>query len=314
MRFNSGLRWATSTSEGCFVMIGYRLLLASVVLAIPAALAAQDPEPATKEVEGATAEREALIAQCSAYKFESVVVLDPVKNRTTRVKLCSVPGASDAEWVKTLNAAIVQLEQRRMPGAAKVQLIEELRAEIAKFDSKAILARPAPTPAPSTAVAASTLPSLSTERFETSTLPSLEPRVSPLPAERFEVATLPSLDPARKSAGAAAAPARAMAFAVKCLEPGESGGGMTCDFLQKNTVLAIRAVNGLEDGGRLRFIRRGDERGEVELAAMEPGAVARIRLPAELCRGVKATKVELALLAPKATTVSARLGPYGLRC
>ena len=32
------------------------------------------------------------------------------------------------------------------------------------------------------------------------------------------------------------------------------------------------------------------------------------------CRGVKATKVELALLAPKATSVSARLGPYGLRC
>lgn len=293
-------------------MTGYRLLLAYAALALPAVLSAQEkPAEEAREVEGATAEREALIAQCSAYKFESVVVLDPARNRSTRVKLCSVPGASDAEWVKTLNAAIVQLEQRRMPGAAKAQLIEELRAEIAKFDPKAVPGTPAPAPA--TGVAALNLPSLSTERFETSTLPSLEPRAAPLPTQRFEVATLPSLDPARKST-AAAAPARAMAFAVKCLEPGESGGGLTCDFLQKDTVLAIRAVNGLEDGGRLRFIRRGDERGEVELAAMEPGAVARVRLPADLCRGVKTSKVELALLAPKAATASARLGPFGLRC
>ena len=95
---------------------------------------------------------------------------------------------------------------------------------------------------------------------------------------------------------------------------GEGGAGMTCDFLQKDTVLAIRAVDGLDKGARLRFVRRGDERGEVTLAALQPGGIAKVRLPNDVCTGVKTSKVELQLLAPGSSAVSARMGPYGLRC
>ncbi len=42
-------------------------------------------------------------------------------------------GASDADWVKTLEAAVVQIEQRDMPPEARQKLIDELREEIAKF-------------------------------------------------------------------------------------------------------------------------------------------------------------------------------------
>ena len=84
-------------------------------------------------MEGATADRVARIEQCQGHKFDTMVQIDPVRKRSTRVKLCADPGASDAEWVETLEAAIAQLEQREMPAEAKDKVIAELRQEIAKF-------------------------------------------------------------------------------------------------------------------------------------------------------------------------------------
>lgn len=293
--------------------------LAGAALALSSAGLAQDkgatPAPAT-DVVGATAERERLIAQCSNHKFETTIVVDAAKNRTTKVKLCSEPGASDADWVKTLRAAIGQIEQRRMAPSAKTALIAELNAEIVRYQPPATTlgANAASSSAASPRPGGEIRAPAPTERFETSSLPPLTGRpATPPPAERFDVAALPPLASAPK-AGPVAAPARPMAATIRCLERGESGAGMTCDFLRKDTVLAVRAVDGLEQGGRLRFVRRGDERGEVTLAALQPGAVARVRLPAELCTGVKTSKVELQLLAPGSSAVSARMGPYGLRC
>ena len=80
-------------------------------------------------------------------------------------------------------------------------------------------------------------------------------------------------------------------------------------------MLAISAVQGLENGGTLRFLRRGEARGEALLAPMKVGQSARVRLPADLCKGITYSKIEIELLAPKSTgAVAARLGPYGLRC
>ena len=71
----------------------------------------------------------------------------------------------------------------------------------------------------------------------------------------------------------------------------------------------------MEKGSTLRFLRRGEPRGEVALAPLAAGKATRVRLPAEVCRGVAFTKVELELLAPGSKHgVSARAGPFEVKC
>lgn len=264
------------------------------------AVSPSDPAAPAKVVEGATADRVAQIERCQGHKFDSLVEIDPVKKRSTRVKLCANPGSSDADWVKTLEAAVAQIEQRDMPTAAKDKLIGELRSEIARF-------APASKPAAITQGA-----------------PLLTGGAGSLiaPAERYETSVLPPLPPPKRRAAVSAAnaanaspPQRPMRIRLKCLERGQAGSGGTCDFFDHDTVLAINAVEGLEEGGTLRFLRRGDARGEVRLAPMQAGQSTRVRLPAELCRGVSHSKVEIELLGPKSVgAAAARLGPFGLRC
>jgi hypothetical protein len=297
---------ASSPEEIVLKTIKGIVFAGSMVFAISAAAQETPVEPATGQqatqadvVVGATPEREALIEQCNNHKFETMIEIDPVKKRSTRIKLCSNPGANDADWVKTLEAAIAELDGRRMAPSAKEELIALLRIEIAKY-AKA-------TPAISTPYA------IGQAAGETPLT---------MPPERFETSTLPSLDrpakPAGAAAGSVAAPSEAakpMAFTVKCLARGESGAGGTCDFLERNTTLVVRAVQGLEKGGTLRFKRRGEERGEVALNAMANGQSVRVKLPGELCKGVSGSKVEIELLPPGSRgSVGARVGPYGLRC
>ena len=285
------------------------LLAASIAIAVP--LSAQ-PAPAPsnapaatvekpeKVIEGATPDRVAQVDRCQGHKFESRVEIDPVKKRSTSIKLCANPGASDADWVKTLEAAVVQIEQRNMPPEARQKLIGELQSEIARY---AATSKPAATAQGATLFvtdpgAAATLAGPS-ERYETSVLP-------PLPERKV----------GRSATAAAPSPSqRPMRIGMKCLERGQTGAGGTCDFLESSTILAIRAVEGVEDGGTLRFRRRGDVRGEVTLPPMQAGQSTRVKLPAELCRGVANSKVEIELLAPKSTgAVAARFGPHYLRC
>lgn len=270
-----------------------------------AAPSASAPE---KIVEGATSDRVARIEQCQGRKFDTMVQVDPARNRGTRVKLCADPGASDADWVKTLEAAIVQIEARDMPAEAKDKVIGELRQEIAKYS-------PVAKPAPASSAAPTFVGNLGdagsligpTERFETSVLPPLPP---PLPRKPVQLTGTGS-----SGTAAAAAPVPTMRFRVKCLVPGESGAGTTCDYFDSRTVLALSAVEGMEKGATLRFLRRGDARGEVELAPLAVGKVVRVKLPSELCRGVAFTKVELELVAPGSKRgASARAGPYDVKC
>ncbi len=290
------------------------LFAATMIFAIPAAAqnaspdsdlpasaetAAAPSEPQGDVVIGATPEREALIEQCSSHKFETMVEIDPVKKRSTRVKLCSNPGASDADWVKTLEAAIVELEGRRLPPAAKEELIDKLKIEIANYSkAKPVLASPVDLGQAQIAAPLNMPP----ERYETSVLPSLDrPKKAPAAVA--------------SNAPVAALPAKAMAFKVKCLARGQKGEGGTCDFFEQSTTLVITAVQGLETGGTLRFRRRGDERGEVLLNAMRAGQSVRVKLPGELCKGVSNSKVEIELISPGSKgSVAARAGPYGLRC
>jgi hypothetical protein len=271
------------------------LLIASLG-AVP--LAAQEPTSGPGAAEA-----------CPSFRFETVVVTDASHKRGSRVRLCANAGASEADWVKTLEDAIKQVRDGPMPAVAKADLISQIENEVARY-------RPKPqagsinldVPAGQSPVGAVTL---GKDQLGSST---------GLPEAPFAVSSLPSLDRPKPAPGAAKAePSKPMVATVKCLSAGERGSGMTCDYFRKETVLALRAVRGLEDGAVIRFLRRGEERGEVDLDGLAPGRTARIALPAELCRGVATSKVEIAILPPRSSKAFARgaagrLGPFGLRC
>lgn len=257
-----------------------------------------------KEVKGATADRVQLVDTCGGHKFESLVEIDPATHRMTRIKLCAKPGASDGDWVKTLKSAIVQIEQRNMPPQARDKVIAELEAEVARF-AKPITGGPiyGSTAAPLT---------LGKGMFADK---GKEPEVP------FETSKLPPIVPLKAKVGAAGKaggpvvpPVKPIRASIRCLERGETGKGGTCDFFDKNSVLMITAIGGLEKGGTVRFLRRGEERGDVDLGATATGQARRVPLPSDICRGLSYSKVEVLILALGETRVGARFGPYGLRC
>jgi len=96
------------------------------------------------------------------------------------------------------------------------------------------------------------------------------------------------------------------------LTAGESGAGSACSSLNRATRLQVRADADLGQGVSLRFLRRGDMRGEIALAQMHQGELYRSKLPPELCSGVASSKVEIQVMGGK--QVVDTLGPYNLRC
>jgi hypothetical protein len=84
--------------------------------------------------------------------------------------------------------------------------------------------------------------------------------------------------------------------------------------LERETLLTVRADENMAGGARLRFLRRGDDRGEVELAQMRKGQSRRFKLPAPLCVGVVGSQVEIQILGSSSSQVLDTLGPYSLRC
>lgn len=260
-------------------MLSVRLLLPAALLPLSAAAIAQVQPPAPL---GATPERVAAIADCKGRWFEAAAIVDPATKRGTRIRLCSKPGASDAEWATTLKAARDQLTVRAMPAEPKAKLLAQIDAAIAKVAAAPALAAPpvAPAPAPPIMVANSAPPAA----------------VPPMPAA----------PPAARRA------APAPSIALTCAERGQSGEG-PCGPLGRDSILVVKAGSGLEQGARLRLLRRGEDRGEIKIAELGPGQTVRMGLPEKLCAGVNSSKVEFQLLGPTGTG-GQRFGPYTLRC
>lgn len=77
-----------------------------------------------------------VIADCGqGRKFESASNTGDDKHKSvSKMVICSDPGESDAEWSKTLNKALADVQSNQdMPAAAKTQIIADLRSEIAKI-------------------------------------------------------------------------------------------------------------------------------------------------------------------------------------
>jgi hypothetical protein len=77
------------------------------------------------------------VADCGkGRKFESSSTTgdDDKHKNVSKMVICSDPGESDAEWSKTLNRALADVEGNQdMPAPAKAQIVADLRSEIAKL-------------------------------------------------------------------------------------------------------------------------------------------------------------------------------------
>jgi hypothetical protein len=258
---------------------------ASVLLLAAAPLLAQQPVDAEDQAAK-------IVADCSARKFETSIEIDRGgEKRLTRFKLCAAKDSDDAAWVATLKDAKVKVEAHPdISLESKARLATQLDVEIAKYETASAATDPAPvTPPPAAEPAVETVSSL------------------PAPATPPPVQTISSL-PVPVVKPAAAKPR----LTIRCLEPGEKGGGSSCSSLDRATRLSVQADADLNGAASLRFLRRGDLRSEMALAHMRQGESFRTKLPPELCAGVASTKVEIQVVGGK--QVVDTLGPYNLRC
>ncbi len=253
------------------------ILLALAAGALPIAAIAQD-KPAESTVEGDDPEALRLVTDCDARKFETVVDREVNGERqSSKVKLCGKRGQTDAEWAATLKDAAAKIEANpNMPQAAKDQLSAALKTEIAKVEAGT------GTPKASAAV---------------------EPPAPPPTPQRAVAAT---------KAPTPTTILKKPRLTIRCLAPGEKGGGSSCSVLERATRLAIEADGDLAGGASLRFLRRGDAKAQLALAPMRQGQTFQSKLPPELCAGVASTTVEIQVMG--SGQVVDTLGPYSLRC
>ncbi len=232
---------------------------------------------------------ETALSKCGGRRFEASaegMIGGEFKRR--RVTLCAAPGDSDAQWTVRLENAVVWVRaQKDLSVSVKDTLIAELRDEIARGKTRGLSA----------------------------VLPS-----SPLPAADALVATvppmpppLPRFSPAAPSLLASPKLAR-LPLTIRCLGAGERGAGGRCDKLYPDTVFAVHADANLASPAVLRFLRRGEERAEVPIAALRQGQFVRVKLPAPVCSRVTGSVVTIQILARDTTNVLDELGPFRLRC
>jgi hypothetical protein len=81
-------------------------------------------------------------------------------------------------------------------------------------------------------------------------------------------------------------------------------------------LVTVRAEEDLAKGTSLRFLRRGDNRADVDLAALRRGQVQRFALPPRVCQGVTGSRVEIQVVRAigSSTQVVDTRGPFDLRC
>jgi len=284
------------------------------------ALASAAPAPPAAAADAPTPAMEKLLQDCDAHKFETVVeVTIDGKPHQSKVKLCGTKGQTDAAWVNTLKDAIAKVKANdQMSPEMRGQIVTALDAELARLGhadtlalvtSGSIMAKPATTPTlppPRLSLPART-------QIAQSARPLADDYTSlpPLPAPKLAASTgvigsvLPSLPAPRMT--------------IQCATTDDPDNFIRCGTLRFNSVLMVRADEPLPGGTSLRFMRRGDARGQVQLAQLRSGQSARVLLPHRVCDGVVHSAVEIEILRKPANRNAAdqvvdTLGPYDLRC
>jgi len=272
--------------------------------------AAAEPVATAVQADRPTDVATALTANCSAHKLEiPVTVTAKGVTKQTKVAICGQVGQTDAQWVDTLKDARAKVVANpKMSANAKQQITTGLDREIARL----AIASPPPAPEPK---ALAIVPSV--------TSPLAPPPASAASSPLAEYSALPPM-PAPKPAVVADAhykPPQLLPrprFTLRCFNPNDTLGDVDCNELVRDMRLTIRADEDLPAGTSLRFLRRGDARGEVELAQLRKGRSERIPLPPSVCAGVGGSRVEIQVLRRGAGAASGQvvdtLGPYELRC
>lgn len=304
-----------------------RLVLLSIALASAVPATAQE-QTSSSAPEVAAPKLKSLLENCDAHKFETFVnsTVNGQPHRS-KVKMCGVEGQTDAEWIGTLKDAIVKVENNsEMPASTREQIVSAVRAEIARLESGGTAAAPAQTLSPGRSVATSN--SLTSDYSILPPLPKTAPPVAHVlpPSEEQAIETASAEDAAPVSApkpdettpeppkvvSIPPAPVAAKPkLALSCISPEYPGGG-ECISLSRDTVITVRPGEELPSGISLRFMRRGEDHGEIVLGAMRSGRTINYALPREVCSGVVTAEVEIAVVR-NGQRVDRR-GPYLLRC
>lgn len=282
------------------------LIVAAAALAAAPSLAQEQAAPADEDA--VSAEKQAFLEACAARKFETTIqIVEDGAKLGKKVTLCGKVGQSDADWVATLKDAAAKTEANAdMAPEVKGQIVTALNLEITRIESgprTELEARTVTLPKPIEAA-----PEVA-DRAQYSVLPAI-------PDASKRAATTPR-DPVKLTAGASNTPAlppvKKPRLTIRCLSPGEAGGGSICAALERDTLLTVRADEDLASAASLRFMRRGDAKGQIELAQLRQGQLVRSKLPSKLCAGVASSKVQIEVLAGGGQVVD-RLGPYRLHC
>ena len=247
------------------------------------------PESSITKTQAAT-----ILSQCSDRRFEASaegMIGGEFKRR--RITLCAAPGDSEVQWTAKLENAVVWVRaQKDLSDPVKDQLESELRGEIARVK---VRGRSAALP----------LSALPAADALVATVPPMPP---PLPSPTLSLSSL------------SAAPTLArLPLTIRCLAAGERGAGGRCDKLDPDTVFTVQADANLAGPAVLRFLRRGETRAEIPVAALRQGQVVRVKLPPLLCARVTASVVTIEVLAQDqksalGSRVAEELGPFRLRC
>jgi len=288
-----------------------RLALSAILgAALSATAFAQGPGPSAPSGDGS------ILQSCANHKFETTVTTTvDGKLRGQKVKICGVAGQSDAGWKRTLEDAVAKVQSNpEMAASVKEQIVTALKLEIGRLDmAKAGLATGS-TPFVS---------GLSDPTKPASVAPLTPARPAtprPLQQDYGNLKPLPApLSPAAVSALAATRlPALARPrFKLLCSSQDDPRGTEECDNLYPSTIFTIRAEETLTGDTSLRFLRKGDERGDVTLATLRKGQLMRVPLPLGVCAGVTRGTVEIQVMRKASTgdrQVVDALGPYDLRC
>jgi hypothetical protein len=273
-------------------------------------IAAQSVEAAPSANADADAE---MIAACNARMVEVPVTLTSKTGvpKQSKVKICGKVGQTDADWANTLKDAIAKVQANvRMSPGIKDQIVSGLKLEIAKLPSAAVAAASPVTP-PSAGPAQSIVPVAAAPLVA-------NPPVTSGPVEYSALPPMPAPLPAATVASTKAAPPPLPAprITFRCLSANTYGSQSACDLLERDTLVTVLADEDLPSGTSLRFMRRGDNRAEVELPPLRRGQSQRFALPARVCQGVSGSRVEIEVVRatkPSSQVVDTR-GPFELRC
>jgi hypothetical protein len=254
------------------------LLLFSALL-VPAAVLAQPAGSAGGKQPAAVPETvRAQIDGCAKYKFETIIDTNTDGTpRKQRVRLCGLAAKTDEDWRRTISEFIGKVEANgQLSSEAKAQIIDGLRAELARLDSAASVPVAPPPSVGATAQAA--------------------------PSPQVPAASAASVRPPAATA--------AVRLSISCAEPGRAPE--PCAEIGKDTALVVRSAEPLAGTASFQFLRRGEPRGEVQLSGLGSNQARRLALPRALCSGVSTSRVEVRVSG--AGVAAQSLGPLPLRC